>query len=526
MTNPTTALVPHSTVREIVAKRDEAVALFEEYFEAVGRAHETLGKAQAAVLAACGGTPFAAPYVSEDKATEIKSYNRAITPPNVETLKRVARRLTDIQVWGSLIERTELEVLMDKTAKDELRSQLEYVPEETGPGSEEIINQAEIDKQLPPISEDSILATLEVYRESCAEIWKRGIATAFSALDRRFRSHDGFKIGNRIILSHAFNEWGSWSYSRHHQDTLLDIERIFLVLDGKLPQASYGGIIGTIKADREGSKLEQSLHGGRLSGPRQSTHEGDYFRVNVFKNGNAHLWFTRKDLVEKVNKLLEEYYGAGLGWGASGEAYDDEPTPDRVFETALDRAPAKNFGLYPTPDALAERVIEAASLWKADDTEPLSVLEPSAGTGQLAERANALGHRVTVVEIQPELAARLGMNGYVKTHTRDFLKMTPEPVFDRVIMNPPFDRQRDLDHVHHALQFVKPGGRLVAIMAAGVEYSESKKAVALRREIEEGFIGSHQRWGGNQVFADLPEGSFRECGTNVNTVLLSVVRKG
>jgi hypothetical protein len=92
--------------------------------------------------------------------------------------------------------------------------------------------------------------------------------------------------------------------------------------------------------------------------------------------------------------------------------------------------------------------------------------------------------------------------------------MAPEPVYDRVVMNPPFDRLRDVDHVHHALRFLRPGGRLVAIMSQSAEFSEERKAVAFRAEVE--------AWGGR--WRDLPEGSFRELGTNVNTCLLTVDR--
>ncbi len=33
-------------------------------------------------------------------------------------------------------------------------------------------------------------------------------------------------------------------------------------------------------------------------------------------------------------------------------------------------------------------------------------------------------------------------------------------------MNPPFSRQQDIRHVMHAAKFLKPGGRLVAVMGA------------------------------------------------------------
>ena len=64
----------------------------------------------------------------------------------------------------------------------------------------------------------------------------------------------------------------------------------------------------------------------------------------------------------------------------------------------------------------------------------------------------------------------------------DFLHLKPDPenLYDRVVMNPPFDRERDIDHVIHALKFLAPEGVLVAIMSAGTEFRETRKSVAFR----------------------------------------------
>ena len=85
-------------------------------------------------------------------------------------------------------------------------------------------------------------------------------------------------------------------------------------------------------------------------------------------------------------------------------------------------------------------------------------------------------------------------------------------------MNPPFDLQRDIDHVHPAFKFLRPGGKLVAIMSAGTEFRENKKAVTFRK-----LVATH---GGR--FRDLPAGSFKDSGTgtNVNTVVLTMTKKG
>lgn len=519
------ALIPRDTIAQIVAHRDAAVQHYGEFFEALELAHELKKKAEKSIRT-CTGSELSA--WADGHVTEIETFRKAIEPPDTVTHSRVARRLVDIQFWGHVIKTTDLEVLMDRTAKDELRAQMRYIPEQVRTKGGGIINQAEIDKGLPPVSVEAILETLEKFTEDAGMIWRRGIAKAFAGLDRRFRSHDGFKIGDRIILTNAFNEWGGgWAYGRE-RDTMIDIERVFLVLDGKKPTASYAGIVGAVDEDRRGF------------GKSQSCTEGDYFRIRGFLNGNAHLWMTRKDLVEKVNRLLAEYYGAGLGWGKAPR----EETADDTFAGALMRPVARNYGLFPTPDRVAEKVIEKANLYsrvERDRTDrPLTVIEPSAGTGQLsgrvaryyselgeyAKRNGAHEHVVDVVEIQTDLAQQLQESGlYRSVMPMDFLKLTvPGEPYDRVIMNPPFDRDRWADHAFHALKFLKPGGRFVAVLPQCAEFSQSRKAKAFRARVIELAVEKPSNWG-HGMWTDLDPGSFAESGTYVNTLILAFTRK-
>jgi predicted RNA methylase len=235
----------------------------------------------------------------------------------------------------------------------------------------------------------------------------------------------------------------------------------------------------------------------------------DYFRVKAFKNGNLHVWFLRDDLVEKVNQLLADYYGAALG-DASEDARAEAKTASAFRR---DLAPAKNFGFFPTPAKLAQDVIESADI-RADDR----VLEPNAGTGALASLAAAKGAAVTCVEIQPRLISELEQDPrYTVVMAMDFLELSPEQTgeFDKIVMNPPFDRGLDVLHVNHALNFLAPGGTLVAIMSAGAEFKTDAKSTAFRQKIE--------RMRGH--FRDLPNGSFAEVGTMVNTVMLTVTKR-
>ncbi len=226
-------LIPRDGILEIVGHRNRALELWEKAFREVESASKAIQEAEDAVNSACGGIH---PSYVEPHDGEVGAFRDAVKLPDGAQYMRVARRLTDIQVWGALIERTDMDHLMDKQAKDELRKQMTYIPENIDARTGTVINAEEIAKGLPEISVEAIESTLQGLVEDAGKIFRRGIANAFSSLDRRFRSHDGFAVGARIILTRAFDDWGHWNYYENHRDTLIDIERVFLVLDDKNPR--------------------------------------------------------------------------------------------------------------------------------------------------------------------------------------------------------------------------------------------------------------------------------------------------
>ena len=213
-------------------------------------------------------------------------------------------------------------------------------------------------------------------------------------------------------------------------------------------------------------------------------------------------------MVEKANKILAEYYGEVLS-----DDLDEGDSDLFNQKTAV----AKNFAHFPTPPKAASQVLSLVSLWQSQGEPALTVLEPSAGAGNLASLAVEKGATVDCIEIQPHLAQQLETTGlYRNVWQSDFLSRFPSELYDRVVMNPPFDMGRDIDHVVHALRFLKPDGQLVAIVSAGTEWRETKKARAFRDRI----ASLNGRW------HDLPPGSFSEVGTNVNTAIVSVWKDG
>jgi len=170
--------------------------------------------------------------------------------------------------------------------------------------------------------------------------------------------------------------------------------------------------------------------------------------------------------------------------------------------------------LFPTPPELAARVAELAELQPGQ-----RVLEPSAGTGALIAPALDAGAAVQAVEQCSSLVDHLrerfarerfidpactgAERGRLSVFCADFLAINPMQLgqFDAVLMNPPFGQAADIRHIQHARRFLKPGGRLVAICAAG-----PRQAEALR--------GQAEHW------EELPAGTF--AGTNVRAVLLLI----
>lgn len=166
--------------------------------------------------------------------------------------------------------------------------------------------------------------------------------------------------------------------------------------------------------------------------------------------------------------------------------------------------------LFPTPASLAARMIEMAGIMTGH-----AVLEPSAGTGRILEALDTVcpidSLSVTAVELNHALAARLTARfPQAGTICRDFLEYGEEPgTFDRILMNPPFVQAQDIDHIRHALRFLKPGEQFAAICANGPRQAEQLRALA-----EES----------GSIWEPLPAGTFSESGTGVHAVLLTVER--
>ena len=215
-----------------------------------------------------------------------------------------------------------------------------------------------------------------------------------------------------------------------------------------------------------------------------------------------------------VNKVLDR---TGGKWNKKAKAHVFDVDPTERLEVVINSGvldPKVKTGYFPTPAVIVDRMIELADL-----NQYHFILEPSAGQGHISDRiCEKIGihtYDVYMCEVLPENIQILEEKGYYAMG--DFIEFAHEFgdvkgwSFDRIIMNPPFERQADIDHVTAAYGLLAPGGILVTIMSAGVLFRENKKTQEFRDNIMEP----------HGTYLDrLPAGAFKESGTMVNTILL------
>ncbi len=156
---------------------------------------------------------------------------------------------------------------------------------------------------------------------------------------------------------------------------------------------------------------------------------------------------------------------------------------------------------FPTPKALAKRMVEIATARLAPDAR---VLEPEAGNGNIAEVLREVGFEPDVVELSSSLRDILAAKGF-KIIGNDFLEV--QGAYDAIVMNPPFGDGADIVHVRHAWSLLAPGGCIVAIVGEGAFGRSDRAAVAFRDWLEE--LGATQE--------RLPAGTFMDRSLLVTT---------
>ena len=248
--------------------------------------------------------------------------------------------------------------------------------------------------------------------------------------------------------------------------------------------------------------------------------------VNTFVNAS-------NTVVQKISSLLapdastdefnKKYYAeakkwieeAGGSWqGGKVQGFTFPFNPERVFSILKDGKRCnlqQDYQFFETPADVADWLVMLAGGIHEDDT----VLEPSAGRGALIKAIHRACPSVMVecYELMPENREFLHTLSNVILLDEDFTKDSVGS-YTKIIANPPFSGNQDIDHIKLMYDRLEQGGTLAAITSQHWKFASEKKCIDFRNWLKE----VH-----GEVF-EISAGEFKESGTSIITMAV-VIKK-
>lgn len=226
----------------------------------------------------------------------------------------------------------------------------------------------------------------------------------------------------------------------------------------------------------------------------------------VIKLPNIQL--SRNEYLEVKNKL-EHIGGKWKGGKIQGFIFQSDPTH---FLKQISKGEnvnlKKEFQFFATPEKLADELVYLSDL-KQHDT----ILEPSAGQGAIIKSINK------VCDVIPDCYELMDVNIAVLNKSglhfnligNDFLKHNGK-TYNKIIANPPFSKNQDIDHLKEMYECLSRSGRLVCITSESWVYGSQKKQVEFKKWLDEV----------EAEVVDIEKGTFKESGTMVGGKIIII----
>lgn len=195
------------------------------------------------------------------------------------TISDLTRDL-DKRLWREAFDHTGFMQLMDREEKQKFMNDVERAP--------------------PPFTMENIRSTFLSVAQRADEMFARGVVNVFRRLsdDHKSNTDEPFKINHRAIICGMVQR--NWrqptvlvNYHSWASEQLNDIDRVIKVVDGKK------------HTPRE---LEIACNRAFDDRSTNNTYSDDYYLIRGYLNGNMHITFKRDDLLEKINRIIGEYY--------------------------------------------------------------------------------------------------------------------------------------------------------------------------------------------------------------------------
>jgi len=219
-----------------------------------------------------------------------------------------------------------------------------------------------------------------------------------------------------------------------------------------------------------------------------------------------------RKLYLEVAKALQLIGGKWKGGKIAGFVFPNDPTELLAqIANGEKRNLKKEFQFFATPDSLADNLVEMADILRGH-----TILEPSAGQGAIIDSINRKypGYPVAYFELMEINQTFLRKNPTANFLGSDFLKCS-DIKFDRIIANPPFTKNQDIDHIRHMFSCLNRYGILVSIASKHWKISNNKKEKAFAKWL-------------NDLEAEIIEidsGTFKESGTMIEALIIKIKKE-
>lgn len=220
-----------------------------------------------------------------------------------------------------------------------------------------------------------------------------------------------------------------------------------------------------------------------------------------------------RSLYLEVKKAFELIGGKWKGGNTSGFVFNQDPAALLgQLSTGKSVNLKKDYQYFPTPDGLADELVSYAYIEEYD-----MILEPSAGQGAIIkaiQRAYDVDvHYCELMDLNRTFLEKIPRTIALTPNFLTFAKSKHfHGTFHRIIANPPFTKNQDIEHVRGMYNLLHESGRIVTITSKHWQYASGKKESEFRKWLNT--IDSE--------VIEVPAGTFKESGTNIATNILII----
>ncbi len=215
----------------------------------------------------------------------------------------------------------------------------------------------------------------------------------------------------------------------------------------------------------------------------------------------------RKEYLKCADHL--KFLGGKWNRGKKGFVFDRTITIEEI--SGYEEKKIKKTQFFPTPEKIADKMVQYLRL---EDYH--SILEPSAGRGALIKAVHKVVPDVQVRAIELDETNCKYLESYSGNISLDCGSFFDYDIYDidRIIANPPFTKNQDIEHIKEMYECLKDGGEMVSLSSTSWQKGSQKKQVEFQKWIEK------LEEDGRCEIETIPAGEFKESGTMIETLLI------